>query len=93
MALPNRAQSPKSPQKLNEINGRPRQTAVAPFKLLGQDRGRNPGGFHLQAAREIAREPLGFLGIVLVPGLPERLLDAGMKALVEAALQVDEGPP
>ena len=49
-----------------------------------QDGSRNAGGLGLQAARQVLHEAFGFLGIVLVPGLPERLLDAGMKAFVEA---------
>ena len=49
-----------------------------------EDRARDPGRVLLQAPGEIADETLGLLRIVQLPGLAQRLLDAGLEVLGQA---------
>ena len=48
-----------------------------------QDRARDAGCVMLQTAARLPQEPFGLGRVVLLPGLPQDLPDAGMEALVQ----------
>jgi hypothetical protein len=59
-----------------------------PFFDAFQDRAGDPSPISFEASREVAKQLLGFVGIVQFPGLPQHAPDRGLQRFRQAFLNV-----